>query len=304
MLSMLKKLLGLNNQLTHRDLCELTEDLRQNQRLQALAAPPRAVKMSPAEEEYFNQQMARLQNMWNGYGASAAMQQSMLNAMAQQMQNANPYLGPYSGGMLPPVSPPEIGEYAAGNAEMAKQTTQPVMTPIGTLSYQNLFEAKPRFEGGTELAFSAALIFDEDAQKTDAYKAMRKAVGDCAKAFFGDKLPSNFRSPFRDGAEKEDKAGYREGVTFINAWTKSQPGVIGPKKEDLLSSDVWSGQKARFIVRPFAYNKSGNAGVSFALDAVQIASLKEERLDGRTNAKKAFGDLDTGSSSDDDDLPF
>jgi Protein of unknown function (DUF2815) len=192
-----------------------------------------------------------------------------------------------------------------GDIDMAdkKQSNPVVQTPVGLLSFPNLETARAAVEGG-EPRFSANLIFDEEAQKTDAYKALSKAVMDAAVQFFGDKLPKDIRWPIRDAAEKEGTyAGYEDGKKFVGAWTKNKPGLIGPDKADVLPTDVFAGQKARFAVRPFAYNKTGNKGVGLALEAVQITKFDMPRLDGKTDAKKFFDEVEN-KDDDGDDLPF
>lgn len=186
----------------------------------------------------------------------------------------------------------------------ARQTNPVIVTPTGILTFPNFFEKRAVVEGGEE-RFSGNLIFDEEAQKTDAYKALQKAILEAAKKFFGDKMPKNMNWPLRDAEEKADKyEGYEAGKKFIGAWTKTRPGVIGPDKADVTDKDtVWAGQKARFAVRPFAYNKGGNSGVGLVLDCVQIVKFDCTRIDGKKPAKDVFDDLG-GSSDTDDEIPF
>jgi hypothetical protein len=62
---------------------------------------------------------------------------------------------------------------------------------------------------------------------------------------------------------------------------------------------------ARATVAPFAYNNSGNKGVSFALNNLQICRTDGERLDGRIAAEDDFDDYgDAGAVLVDEDAPF
>lgn len=171
-----------------------------------------------------------------------------------------------------------------------------LITPTGTLSFQNLFVPQPK--GGVAdapLVFGGTLIFKKEAQKSDAYK---KLVDECKS--LADKLAKEKKIPLGKialpikDAEAEGKTkynGFEPGDTFINPTTKYRPGVVGPNKEAIDDADdVWSGQLARFSVSPFAYNVSGNAGVSLSLNAVQIKKLDAERLDGRADASSQFDD--------------
>jgi hypothetical protein len=176
-----------------------------------------------------------------------------------------------------------------------------VVTPIGLLSFPALFEARAAVPGG-EPRFSLNIVFDKEAQKTEAYKALVKEVEACAKEFFQGKLPANWRNPIRDAGEKE-YAGYEDGYTYISAWTKQRPGLIGPNKEEIdLPEQVFAGQKVRATVRPFGYNQQGNKGVALSLQNVQIAKFDMPRLDGRSSAKQDFDEIPQDSELE--DAPF
>lgn len=176
-----------------------------------------------------------------------------------------------------------------------------VITPVGVLSFPQLFEPKAAVPGG-EARYSVNLVFDKEAQKHPAYTALVQAIEDEAKTFFNGKPPKNWRNPIRDAGEK-DYNGYNVGDKFISAWTKSKPGLVGPGREEiLLPEEIWAGQKARVSVRPFGYNTSGNAGVGLALSNVQIAKYDMPRLDGRKKASEEFDDLT--SETTDEEIPF
>lgn len=172
-----------------------------------------------------------------------------------------------------------------------------LITPFGLGSFINIFVARAPVEGA-DPRFSLNIVFDHKAQATNEFKILKDAVAQCAREKWGNKIPSNLRSPFRDAGEK-DYAGYEEGFIFINAWTKTAPGVVGPNREDILdANDVWAGQLMRASVNPFAYDSSGNRGVAFGLENVQIGKFDMPRLDGRTAANKAFGDADVSAYVD------
>lgn len=182
------------------------------------------------------------------------------------------------------------------------------ISPTGLLSFPHLFTPRAPVPGAEE-RYSAVLIFDAEAQKTPEYKAMRAAAGAAARAEFGDKMPKNMRSPFRDASEKE-YAGYEPGCTFVQFWTKQKPGIVDARLQEILApDDVWPGQLARVSYKAFAYNVSGNAGVSFGLNNIQIIKKDMPRLDGRMAANKEFdavdgGGDDNGGDAADDDIPF
>lgn len=250
---------------------------------------------------------------------AALQRNNLMNSQSNQMAGIqNQYAGQYSNqirGHSPSADPNALVRQLMTHAETeddptmaTKQSNPTILSPVGTLSFANtLFEKRAATEGAEEV-YSCNVIFDPDDQKTDAYKAMKKAIKEAADKFFGEgKYPRNMRWPIRDAAEKEGQyEGYKSGDTFITVKTKSAPGVIGPKKEDVVASQVWSGQRARVALRPYAYNKAGNAGVGLALESVQIAKFDMPRMDGRAaDPRKVFDDLDGDSAvSEDDEIPF
>ncbi len=141
-----------------------------------------------------------------------------------------------------------------------------LMTPTFRVSFPHVFEMGS-YEGKS--SFSVAMIFDEAAQATAEFKAMKVAAEKAAKAKWGDNIPGNLRSPFRKGEEKAHVKGYEAGQIFIRARTDSQPEVLDRSRRILTSTkDFYPGCYARAFVHAFAYDNVGK-GVSFGLDGVQ-----------------------------------
>lgn len=191
-----------------------------------------------------------------------------------------------------------------------------IISPIGVLSFPNLFVAKAAVPGA-EPRFSGTLIFNKDAQATPEFKALKAAIKACAEAEFGSKLKDpNFvkklRNPIRPASEKSYEGYGEDGAVFISPWTKRRPGIVGPSLQPIdVQDDVWAGQLARMEVSVFAYNTSGNAGVSLGLSNVQVTKRDMPRMDGRSAPDKVFGKVveeagETGGTATaaDDDLPF
>lgn len=167
---------------------------------------------------------------------------------------------------------------------MSDTKTKGLLTPEATLSYPWLFTPQEGLDGG-EPKYSASFIFDEEAQGTPEYEALRQAAAAVIREKWGAKPPKNLRNPFRDDGEEK---GYPEGSTFIGARTKHAPGVVAWNLAPITDeSEIYPGAIVRAQVSVFAYDVSGNRGVSFALDNVQ--KLRDgDRLDGRIAAKNAF----------------
>lgn len=177
-----------------------------------------------------------------------------------------------------------------------------INTPYCTLSFVNLFTPRPRGEDGPPV-YSCNLIFDPTQQKSPKYKALQDACVAAARTEWGDNVNlKTVKMPFRDAGEKSYD-GYHPGDTFIVPWSKSKPGIVDRRREEiLLPEEVWSGQLVRANIVPFAWTHTGKKGVSFGLNHVQvIESEGRQRLDGRPSAGSAFDD---GEVKGDEGTPF
>ena len=175
-----------------------------------------------------------------------------------------------------------------------------VTTPIGILSFPVLFTPRPRAQGG-EPCFAINLLFDKAAQGTPAYAALKKAVAECINEKWGPGKAADrdfvkgLRLPFRNPQEKSYKGYDIEGGIYIAPWSNNRPGLVDARLQEItVPTDVWPGQLARATVNPFAYHNSGNKGVSFGLNNVQICRADGERLDGRRSAAEDFDPFDDG----------
>ena len=169
--------------------------------------------------------------------------------------------------------------------------TNATLTPIGTLSFLNIKEARPVVEGGTP-RFSVNIIFDEAAQRTPEFAKLQEAIANCISDKWGKKVPANLRMPLRDGGEKEGTyAGYRKGTIFINPWSKTSFGVVDRRKHDIIDlGSLYAGMLGRANVRPFAYDTGSNKGVGLLIDSLQITKDDGPRIDGKASASSSFPD--------------
>jgi len=188
-----------------------------------------------------------------------------------------------------------------------------LITPTGIMSFPTLFTPRPVVQGG-EPRYGLNLIIDAQGQKTANFQAMRRAVAQCIDAKWGpgksqDKaFFSKLRNPFLPTSEQE-YAGYEDkDAVFIRPWSKLKPQVVDAFRNDItVPGDVWAGQLVRCSVNVFAYEMSGNRGVSFGLNSVQICRTDGARLDGRRPAKQEYDDYEDGNTSkemEDTDTPF
>lgn len=196
-----------------------------------------------------------------------------------------------------------------------------VITPKFRVSFPNVFKAKSFKD--QEAKYSTVMLFSK---KTDL-SAMKKAAENAAIEKWGpkDQWPkkkvikkdksvkyvSLIKMPFRDGdIERADKEGY-EGHIFVNASSKKQPGLVDEDRQAIINEeDFYAGCYARAELIAFAYDNSGNMGVSFSLQNIQKMG-DGEAFSGRRNAEDVFdtvekesddaSNYEDGESEDDED---
>lgn len=172
-----------------------------------------------------------------------------------------------------------------------------IVTPIGRLSYPNLFKARPSQDGG-EPKFGCALILDPD-----KIGPVREAILKCAQEKWGDKALEGLKhgrlhNPLRDGNQREDEA--YQGKWFLSANGKNRPGIVNHMNVVVTDPDlVYPGMYVRLNLTFFTFARPEKKGVGVGLNHVQLVGAGE-RLDNRVSADKAFagappieGDYDT-----------
>lgn len=160
-----------------------------------------------------------------------------------------------------------------------------VITPVCTGCYVFLNKPQPSMNPGGEPSYAITLVFP----KTTDLSALKAAARAAVTKKWGSKVPANLRSPFRDGdTDKPDDPTFAKSI-FITARTKQRPGVVGRDRMPLPEPefDIYSGMRCRASVTAFAYDTSGNRGVSFALNNVQKVG-EGDRLSGRKPAEAEF----------------
>jgi hypothetical protein len=156
------------------------------------------------------------------------------------------------------------------------------------LSYPNLFT--PVTDDNGKEKYSAALVSTPETKRDALDRAVKLAIKDK----WGTKVPANLRMPIRADAADVAEKGYPAGSFFLNVRSEQKPGIVDgslAKVED--RARVYPGVIVNVALRAFGYDVSGNKGVSFSLDHVQIVK-DGPRLDGRKAAEETFAPLSPG----------
>ena len=199
-----------------------------------------------------------------------------------------------------------------------------LITPEFRASYPTVFTPrKPKDKENDPKAkakYSIAMYFR--VQETPESKAAGEVVADLkelkaevAKVFLaklgpdwaniiqqkkGDGSPM-YKVPFKNGAADDCKVadpkapggfkwkpGMGPGVVVVRASSEYKPGVVDRNKAEILNpQDFQGGDYARAQVHAYWYDVSGNKGVTFGLDNVQMIR-NGERFGGAGSAEDAF----------------
>ena len=179
------------------------------------------------------------------------------------------------------------------------------------LSYVHIFQPEATTEGG-EKKYSVSLIIPKTNKALlDNIKVAIEAAKQAGIAKFGGRIPANLKTPLRDGdLERPDDDAYA-GCWFINASSKTKPGIVKRMKingenklvEVTNEEDVYSGCYGFASVNFFAFNTSGNKGIAAGLNNI-LKTRAGEYLGGRASAENDFGDVNLDTYEDlGDDFP-
>jgi hypothetical protein len=160
-------------------------------------------------------------------------------------------------------------------------------------SYVHVFAPRTGDDGKAG-KYGVCLVWPKsDTQTTELVKSAINAAKELAKTK-GIKLPTNCKTPLRDGDIDREEDENFAGCWFINANCAKKPGVRvlenGQIVEALDEEDFYSGCYGAATVNFFPYDSNGNKGIGAGLNNV-IKTRDGERLSGGTSAESDFSDL-------------
>lgn len=169
--------------------------------------------------------------------------------------------------------------------------------PVALACYVHVWEARPNQDPTKKPKFGVCLVWP----KTTDLSALKRAAGAAARQKWGDKMPANMKSPFRDGdIERGDDPNFK-GSIFMNVRSEQKQAVVDVNKVAITDQMAfYSGCKCKIALNAFSYENSGNKGVSFGMGAIQKIS-DGPRLSGQSDPDNEFDNVDApaGTGSDD-----
>ena len=169
-----------------------------------------------------------------------------------------------------------------------------VVTPKFRVSFPFVFTPNKN-EKGVE-SYSVVMMFDKNSDLTKIKELYKKTV----KEKYGDKVPKNFQSPFKNGNDKDlDKYPDFKDKILVTAKSKFQPGLIDQHKEELLDpKDFYAGCYARASVTTYPWEYMGKVGINFGLQNIQKLA-DGEKLGGGVTAADEFDVVESDTPEDD-----
>lgn len=194
---------------------------------------------------------------------------------------------------------------------MDNQNTK-VITGKVRLSYAHIFTPQS-IDGGDEKYSTAILIPKEDKETLRKIKAATDAAKELGKSKWGGKVPANCKTPLRDGDEERPDDEVYAGHYFLNATSKTKPGIAKPigqgadgkmKFQEITdSTEVYSGCYVKVSLNFYPFDAKGNRGVAAGLN--NIVKIQDgDFLGGRASVQEEFADTDFDDNDygDDDDF--
>lgn len=174
-----------------------------------------------------------------------------------------------------------------------------VITGKVRFSFVSVFEAKA-FQEGLPPKYSVMLLIPKSDVGT--IKRIRTAIDAAAQkglsTKFGGKMPNVLQTTLKDADVDTDRDGtvfaekwdYTKGHYILNASTKNQPQIVDAQLNPIINpTEFYSGCYGRASINFFAFNNSGNKGISAGLNNLQ--KLEDgEPLGSFSTAEQDFAD--------------
>lgn len=181
----------------------------------------------------------------------------------------------------------------------AKVQNTKVVTGKVRFCYVNVFQPRAVSED-QDPKYSVCILIPKE--NKDTLKKIKAAIETAKKegaSIWGGKIPSNLKTPLRDGDEERPDQPEFVGHYFINANSKLKPGVVDRHLNEILdATEFYSGCYGRASLNFYAYNRAGNKGIGCGLNNLQ--KLEDgEPLGGHTRPEDDFEALDDFENDDD-----
>ncbi|MAT51062.1 MAG: hypothetical protein CMK32_07755 [Porticoccaceae bacterium] len=169
------------------------------------------------------------------------------------------------------------------------------------VSFPSLFEPNRMNDSDPGKYQATAMI-----PKTDEFKPVIKEINDEIKRLASEKwsgkVPKNLKLALKDGDADDNEREEYKGHYVLTARSNQKPGVVDQRCDVISdSAAIMAGDYINMSFVMFAYDNSGNKGVSAGLNNVQFVK-KGEPLGNRSRAEDEFEVVEVGGDDDDLDM--
>lgn len=184
------------------------------------------------------------------------------------------------------------------------------LTPVGRFSFPVLDQPKQINQSG-DPKYQLTILFDKEAQGSQDFKDMQKAVEDAIAAKWGQNRPRKIKVPFMtiDDLRNKVPAGYEEEHVFIRLTSTAPVGVVVKEPDGTLrrvegpeiKREAYAGCYGKASINVYAWSHpTGGAGVSFGLANVMKTDDGEPFGASNAKAEDDFGAPVTGGGANAD----
>lgn len=171
-------------------------------------------------------------------------------------------------------------------------------------SYANVWEAKSI--NGSKPKYSVCLLIPKSDTATvkkikaaiqQAYEEGASVLKGTGKYLIALDDPS-FSYPLKDGDAKKNAGDEYKGCYYINAKSDNAPAIVDSNQKLIMDhSEVYSGVYGYASINFFAFNKTGNKGISVGLQGL-MKVRDGEPLGGKKSIESMFGGIETEEDED------
>lgn len=164
------------------------------------------------------------------------------------------------------------------------------------LSFTHVLEPYAHPESDADPAYSTVIVIPKDDEKTlgKIRAAQQAALAKGKDTKFNGKLPKTWTDTLHDGDDSERPEYAGSFYMTVKSQQNRPPLVVDRDKEEIIDPrEIYSGVYGQVAIDAYAFNVSGNRGVTFQLLAVR--KLRDgEPLSGGAPVKvdDVFDDLD------------
>ena len=181
---------------------------------------------------------------------------------------------------------------------------------VGEVRFSYLHVFEPWSADGTSENFTASLLIDKKdtalvSRINDAIKQAYEAA--VTETWGGKRPPLKNVSPLRDGDEPKndgtDRGESYAGRWFLNAKSKSQPGVVDRNKQPIIEKDeFYSGCYGYASIAFRGYLNNGKMGISVYLNNLLKSKDGEPLGNAKTDAASDFAGINIPGGNELDNL--